>query len=168
MRHAAALCHIEGGLALELGDIAAQTTRAELLQLLKSWFPEFDVIRAEHRLKTGPTILMTGIDEESGARLLHALKGLKIPARLVDYRSESWGKRLWNSGLVVSAISLFLAAIFRGHAAFLFVLIAGGAPLAAALLAEHRRKPLLTPEDSTVSAINGLLYLKSTPRSLSP
>ena len=61
---------------------------------------------AERRLKNGPTILITGIDQESGVRLLDALKGMKVQARLVDHNAEPWVKRLWNSGLVVSAISL--------------------------------------------------------------
>jgi hypothetical protein len=142
----------KGGLALELGDVPAQDTRRELLQLLNGWFPDFDTMRAERRLRTGPTILITGIDEESGDRLLDALKGLRVPARLVDHRAESWGKRLWNSGLIVSVVSLLLAAILRGPAAFVFVLIAGGAPLAAAIFAEHKRKPLLTQAGPTFSA----------------
>ncbi|MGO9569814.1 MAG: zinc ribbon domain-containing protein [Desulfomonilaceae bacterium] len=142
----------KGALALELGDVPSQNTRGELLQLLKSWFPDFDAILAERRLRKGPTILMTGIDEESGARLLNALKGLKIQARLVDHRAEPWIKRLWNSGLAVSVVSLLLAVVFRGPAAFVFVLIAGGAPLAAALLIEQRRKPLLTQASLMLSA----------------
>jgi hypothetical protein len=141
-----------GTLALELGDVPAQNTRRELLQLLKGWFPEFDAIGAERRLKAGPTILIAGIDEESGTRFLAALKGLKVQTRLVDHRVEPWVKRLWNSGLVVSAVSLLLAALFRGPAGFGFILVAGGAPLVAALLVEHKRKPLLTPTASMASA----------------
>lgn len=142
----------KGSLALELGDVPSKNSREELLQAMKSWFPDFDTIRAERRLKNGPTILMTGVDEESGVRLLDALKGMKIQARLVDHSAESWVKRLWNSGLVVSAISLLLAAIFRGPTAFIFILIAGGAPLAASLWVEHKRKPLLTQASSMFPA----------------
>jgi hypothetical protein len=142
----------KGTLDLELGDIASQNTRTELLQLLKGWFPDFDAIRAERRLKTGPTILIAGIDEESGARLIAALGSLKVQARLVDHSAESWVKRLWNSGLIVSAVSLVLAAVFGGAAAFVFILVAGGAPLAAALMAEHKRRPLLTHAGVTISA----------------
>ena len=142
----------KGSLALELGDVPSQNSRGELLQALKSWFPDLDTIRAERRLKNGPTILITGIDQESGVRLLDALKGMKVQARLVDHNAEPWVKRLWNSGLVVSAISLLLAAILGGPAAFVFILIAGGAPLAAALWVEHKRKPLLTQASSMFSA----------------
>jgi len=142
----------KGSLALELGDVPSQNSRGELLQALKSWFPDFDSIRAERRLKNGPTVLITGIDEDYGVRLLDALKGMKVQARLVDHRAESWVKLMWNSGLVVSVISLLLAAIFRGPAAFLFILIAGGAPLAAALWVEHKRKPILTQASSMFSA----------------
>ncbi len=142
----------KGSLALELGDVPSQTGRGELLQALKSWFPGFDTIRAERRLKNGPTILITGIDQDSGVRLEDALKGMKVQARLVDHSAEPWVRRLWNSGLVVSALSLLLAAIFRGPAAFVFILIAGGAPLAAALWVERKRKPLLTQASSMFSA----------------
>jgi hypothetical protein len=95
---------------------------------------------------------MAGIDEEYGARFLDVLKSLKVQARLVDLSADSWIKRLWNSGLIVSAVSLLLAAVFRGQAAFVLVLIAGGAPLAAALLGEHKRRPLLAQSSHTVSA----------------
>jgi hypothetical protein len=142
----------KGMLALELGDVPALKTRKELLQLLKGWFPDLDTISAERRLKTGPTILITGIDEESGARLLAALAGLKLQARLVDHRAESWVKRLWNSGLIVSVVSLFLASVLGGAAAFGFILVAGGAPLAAALFVEHKRRPLLRQAGSTAYA----------------
>jgi hypothetical protein len=138
----------KGSLALELGDVPSQNSREELLHALKSWFPDFDTIRAERRLKNGPTILITGIDQESGVRLLDALKSMKIQARLVDHSAEPWVKRLWNSGLVVSALSLLFAVIVGGPAAFIFILIAGGAPLAAALWTEHKRKPLLTQASS--------------------
>jgi hypothetical protein len=141
-----------GSLALELGDVPSQNSREELLQALKAWFPDFDTTLAERRLKNGPTILITEIDHESAVRLLDALKSMKVQARLVDSRADSWPKRLWNSGLIVSAISLLLAAISGGAAAFLFVLIAGGAPLAAALWGEHKRKPLLTQASSMFSA----------------
>jgi hypothetical protein len=142
----------KGSLALELGDVPSQSSRDELLLALKSWFPDFDTIRAERRLKNGPTILITGIDQESGVRLLDAVKGMKVQARLVDHSAESWVKRLWNSGLVVSAISLLLAAILGGPTAFVFVLIAGCAPLAAAFWVEHKRKPFLTQASSMFSA----------------
>ena len=115
----------KGSLALELGDVPSQNSRGELLQALKSWFPDLDTIRVERRLKNGPTILITGIDQESGVRLLDALKEMKVQARLVDHNAEPWVKRLWNSGLVVSAISLLLAAILGGPAAFVFILIVG-------------------------------------------
>jgi hypothetical protein len=142
----------KGSLALELGDVLSQNIREELLQALKSWFPDLDAIIAEKRLKNGPTTLITGIDHESAIRLLDSLKGMKVQARLVDHRAESWVKRLWNSGLVASALSLLLAAFFGGPAAFVFIVIAGGAPLAAALWVEHKRKPLLTQADSMFSA----------------
>jgi hypothetical protein len=142
----------KGSLALELGDVPSQNNREKLLRALKSWFPDFDTILAEKRLKYGPTILITGIDHESAIRLLDSLKDMKVQVRLVDHDSESWVKRLWNSGLVVSALSLLLAAIFGGPSAFVFILIAGGAPLVAALWVEHKRKPLLTQASSMFSA----------------
>lgn len=142
----------KGTLALEHGDIPSQNARGELLRLLKSWFPRFDAIHAERRLKQGPAILIAGIDEETGDRLLDVLKSMKVPARLVDHRSNSWGKRVWNSGLIVSVFSLILAAIFRGPISFIFILLAGGAPLLGALLIQHRRKPLLAQADPLFSA----------------
>lgn len=142
----------KGPLALELGDVPAQNTRTELLQLLKAWFPDLDSVNAEKLLKTGPTVLMTGIDEESGTRILTLMQNLKVPARLVDHRADSWIKRLWNSGLVVSIISLLLAAIFRGPVGFLLILIAGGAPLAASLLIGRKRKPLFGQVEPTIFA----------------
>ncbi len=142
----------KGALALELGDIPSQNARGDLLRLLKTWFPHFDTFRAESRLKKGPAILVAGIDEETGDRLLEVLKSMKVPARLVDHLLESWAKRLWNSGLVVSVVSLLLAAIFRGPISFIFILLAGGAPLLAALIGEQRRKPLLTQTGPIPSA----------------
>src|SRR5512139_3976753 len=101
----------EGELALQLGDVPAAQTRAELIQALKEWFPALDAFRAESRLKNGAAILVSGIDEPTGGRLVETLKAMRVQSRLVPQQTaSSWLKRLWNPGLIAGGLLLILGA----------------------------------------------------------
>jgi len=135
-----------GSLSVEIPDIASEQIRTDVTRLLKSWFPDLDIGAVQEALRTRWVTLIAGIDEDSGNRILDALKVFKIRGRLVSpSMEESWPARLWNPGLLVSAIALINAAIFGGLIAFFGLLAAVGAPVAWTLVESRRQRPLVTP-----------------------
>ncbi len=137
-----------GQLALQLGDVPAAKTRADLVATLKTWFPALDALRAENRLKYGPATLVDGIDEPTGARLVEALERMKVQSRLVPRQTgASWFKHLWNPGLIVGGLLLIFGAGFGGISGVLMCLIGLGVPFAWGFWKEAQLKPLLpTPQ----------------------
>lgn len=132
-----------GGLAVEIGEVPSQHIRNELLALLKSWFPRIDLIRAENQLKSGRTLLLRGVDEASGRRLLEAVRHLKVEGNLIAPGEDKIGiARLWNTGLVASGLSLGLAVIIGGWTALVLVAAAFAAPVVGAFL---KRTGTMTP-----------------------
>ncbi len=152
----------EGQLALQLADVPAAKTRADLVRVLKEWFPALDAFRAESRLKHGSAILVDGIDEPTGARLVEALKNMRVQGRLVPRQAgSSWLKRLRNPGLIVGGLLLILGAGLGGISGFLMFLVGLGVPVAWGFWKEAQVKPLL-PAPQTDPARDRLIEL-STP-----
>jgi hypothetical protein len=126
---------LPGTYTVVIDEVASQQIRHQLSAALKSWFPHADSIVAEERLKAGRALLIQGVDEASGRRLLDALRSFKVDGIVARGGGEKpWFARLWNVGLVVSGLSLGLATIIGGWTAFLLFLVALGAPVAGALL----------------------------------
>lgn len=134
-----------GPLELELEEIPSEHIRAQVVNLLKSWFPDMDAVSAPEKLKADPIRLMTGVDEESGKRILEALKALKVNGRLTRPELRpSFLRKLLNPGLVISAAALIIALISGGLVSFLAVLAAAGVPVAWALVSYRPSTPLIT------------------------
>jgi hypothetical protein len=130
-----------GPVAVEVDDVASENIRRTVVSILKTWFPELDSIKADRRLKAGRSILMKGISEDSGSRIVDALKALKVGARLVG--KDSWLRNLFNGGLIVSGVALFLTLFFGPLFGFFLFLVAVGAPLLGAFLRDRQRQPLV-------------------------
>ncbi|MDQ7785093.1 MAG: hypothetical protein RDU20_19565, partial [Desulfomonilaceae bacterium] len=86
----------KGSIGVEIDEVPAEKLRGDLSALLRSWFPDVDVLDAKRRLESGKTLLLTGIDEDSAHRLVETLKTMKAPARLVRVDAgRSWVENLW-------------------------------------------------------------------------
>jgi len=142
-----------GNMRVEIPDIASEQIRTDITRLLKSWFPHLDTAEVRTALETRWVTLIGGIDEGSGNRILDALKVFKVRGRLVSPSVEkSWPAKLWNPGLLVSAVALISAAIFGGLFAFFAVVAALGFPVAWALVEGRRQVPLVTAPSTGFSA----------------
>lgn len=133
-----------GDLSVEMSDVPSENHRARLVDLLKSWFPRFDSVDAEQRIKK-KTILVDGVDEESGKRLVKALEKLKVGARIT--RGVGLSGLLLNGGLVISALALVLLVVLLPFGMMLtellLFLIMVAAPAVGAWRKREQMKPLV-------------------------
>jgi hypothetical protein len=133
-----------GNLAIEIPDVPSAQIRKQLLKEFKKWFPAIDPIAVENGLRGGPRILVAGIDEQSGNRLLEELRSMKVDARLIrDAGGRSFFQRLWNPGLLVGVGLMIVAALAQGLTGFILFLLGAGSPFAWAFWRSGRRAPLL-------------------------
>jgi hypothetical protein len=137
-------------------EVPGEKLRAELGSLIGSWFPSVDALEANNRLKSGRTLLLRGIDEESAVRILGIFKAMKAPGKLVrDDTGRGWFKRLWNPGLTATAAAVLLALIMGGVIGFVLVVAGLAAPPAWAFFRGTPRTPLISvvprePEEDLV------------------
>lgn len=138
-----------GSVAVEIGEIPSAEIRSELQAALRNWFPRLDPFQAEDRLKSSPSLLVAGIDEESGRRILDALKAWKVNGRLVPQsragQGFDWKRWILNPGLAVSALALFLSWLVGGVPGLIFLLAALAAPPVTGLLRRKDDQPLVPP-----------------------
>lgn len=150
-----------GTLALQLSDVVAAQTRADLVRTLKEWFPDLDVLRADNSLRYGSATLVSGIDEPTGNRLLEAFKKMRVQARLVPQQApSSWLRRVWNPGLVAGGLLLVIGASLGGIPGFLLFLIGLGTPFGWGFWKERQLKPLI-PAPRTDPTMDRLLELSA-------
>ncbi len=146
----------KGSFAVEIQEVPSEKLSDDLVSLIRSWFPGVDHLEAKNRLKSGRTLLLAGIDEESAVRILDTLKAMKAPGRLVrDDTGQGWGKRLWNPGLAITASAWLLALIIGGIAGIVLAVSGMAAPLAWAFLRGTAGSPLISvlprePEEDLV------------------
>ncbi|GEM_PF-660309 len=142
-----------GGFSVELSDVPSEEMRGDAVKVLKKWFPQLDSLELAEQLKAGRSVLIAGIDEESGARILDALKPMKVGGRLIrSGQKQTDSRSLLFGSLGISAISLVAAILFFGPLSLLFILIAIVSGVVAALSARGRSEPLIDaaaghPED---------------------
>lgn len=133
-----------GHFAVEVPDVPSTQIRNQVLNELKKWFPGIDPIAVENKLREGPRTLITGIDEQSGNRLLEVLKSMKVDGRLIrDAGGRSFFQSLWNPGLLIGAGLMIVAALAQGLTGFILFLLGAGSPFAWAFWRSGRRAPLL-------------------------
>ena len=143
-----------GNLAVEIPDVPSAQIRKQLVQEFKKWFPGIDPIAIENKLRRGPRILVTGLDEQSGNRLLEVLKSMKVDGRLIrDAGGRSFFQRLGNPGLLIGAGLLILAALTQGLTGFILFLLGAACPFAWAFWKSGRRAPLLGGADINADAV---------------
>ncbi len=132
-----------GSFSVEIQDVPSDITRGQVVAILKKWFPEMDALSANRRLRDNPTILVNGVDEESGNRLLRALSPLKIHGHILESADTTWWKLVWNPGLLASVPAVVTAWGLDGTASVVALIVAVAAPAVGALLARSRREPLV-------------------------
>ncbi len=136
-----------GALAIEVQDVPGKRLRTKIVGVLKAWFPTIDTVRADEQFRSGWHILVRGVDEDSGRRLLDALKKINLDGHLVrEHLGTSWKERLVNPGLIVGAACVLLSVILGGAAAMALVPIALAAPVAWAFLASRGQRALVSLE----------------------
>lgn len=144
-----------GSFAVEIGEIPSAEVRSEVQAALRNWFPQLDFLETEKRLSSSSSVLVSGIDEESGRRILDAMKAWKVNGRLVPEapsgRGLDWKRLIINPGLAVSALALLAALLIGGVSGILLLLVALAAPPVAGLLLHKDRQPLV-PSWSLFSA----------------
>lgn len=133
----------DGSVSVVVGDVPSAEIRSQLTAVLKSWFPGLDSFEAEDRLKTGPTLLISGIDESSAGKLVAALKGFHAPAKAERDRERSFFKSLWNGGLLVTPPALLIALLVGSWVGLLLFMIGVAAPIVGAMLKIRHMQPLL-------------------------
>jgi hypothetical protein len=134
-----------GSVAVELEEVPSQRLRNELVSQLKSWFPSLDALDAADRLKSGRTLLIQGISEESADRILNRLKAMKVPGRISRAAAQTnWGKRLLNPGLAVSVGALFIGWWIGGISGLVLALLGAAVTPAWALLKGSVMSPLIS------------------------
>ncbi len=79
-------------------------------------------------LRNSTTVLVNGVDEGSGNRLLRALLPLKIHGRILESADATWWKLIWNPGLLASVPALVAAWGLGGTASVLSLMVAVTAP----------------------------------------
>ncbi len=127
---------------MEVDEVASERLREETAEVLKSWFPSIDLLKALELLKQDKSVLIEGVDEDSAKRIVAALKSMKVGSRMAGARDPLW-KHLFNPGLIISAASLVLAPFLGLLAKFLLLLIALGAPVVGALIKIRKLRPLV-------------------------
>ena len=132
-----------GKLAIEISDVPSAQIRKQLLQEFKKWFPGIDPIAVENKLRGRPSILVTGIDELSGNRLLEALKAMKVEGRLIRGPGSSFLQTLWNPGLLIGVGLMIAAALAQGVTGFILFLLGAVSPFGWAFWKSGRQAPLL-------------------------
>jgi hypothetical protein len=105
-----------------------------------------DSLELDKRLQAGSSVLISGIDEASGQRILQALKAFKATGRLSRHEQEgtSWLTRIWNPGLGVFAVSLILALLVKGVTGAVLALLGIAAVSAGIVLKGRRRIPVIS------------------------
>ncbi len=131
-----------GNLSVEMSDVPSEKLRRRLAGIFKSWFPRFDAVEAEERIKK-KTILVEGVDEESGKRLVEALQKLKVGARLT--RGMNLSGLLMNGGLVISAAALLLLLLLIPTGMLITKLMLFLIMLAAPAVGAWRKRKQMTP-----------------------
>lgn len=136
-----------GSFAVEVSEIPSAQVRSEVQAALRNWFPRLDIFEAEKRLKSRSSVLISGINEESGRRILEALRAWKVNGRLVPEVPAGgrvdWKKWILNPGLAFSGMALLSALLVGGMTALLLILVAFAAPLLTGLLRRNDGKPLI-------------------------
>ncbi|MBM4325724.1 MAG: hypothetical protein FJ118_01055 [Deltaproteobacteria bacterium] len=133
-----------GDLSVIVEDVASEKLRALLLTKIKAWFRQVDSLEADQKLKRGRWVLVSGVEEESGNRLVEALRSIKIPARLG--REPGWPQALWNGSLIISAIAGLFAAFSGPLWAFLFFLTAVAAPVMGGMRKLRQMRPVIAAQ----------------------
>jgi hypothetical protein len=132
-----------GKLAIEISDVPSAQVRKQLVQEFKRWFYGIDPIAVENKLRGGPRILVAGIDEQSGNRLLEALKAMKVEGRLIRGPGRSFFQILWNPGLLIGVGLMIAAALAQGVTGFILFLLGAVSPFGWAFWKSGRQAPLL-------------------------
>ncbi len=135
-----------GPFSVEIQEVPSEALRTQALSVLKSWFPEMEPIRADRILRSGRSILVNGVDEDSADRILRAFKPIKISGRILEFRGGDWWKLIWNPGLILSVPGLVATWTLGGVAAILSFMVAVAAPVIGAVLERSRREPLVRQE----------------------
>ncbi|HTY25812.1 MAG TPA: zinc ribbon domain-containing protein [Desulfomonilaceae bacterium] len=142
-----------GNLAVEVRDVPSERIRSQVLAELKKLFPSIDSIAAETRLRAGPLILLAGIDQESGNRLLEKLKSIKVDGRLVPQTGDdSWRRYFWNAGFPFGAVLLILGALLQGTVGLIVFMLGLACPTAWSMWKRARQKPLVTDVETNPNA----------------
>lgn len=142
-----------GDLSVEMSEVPSDKLRGRIVGLLKSWFPRIDSVEADERLKK-KSVIVKGVDEESGRRLIKALEKMKVGAGLT--KGPGLFSLLFNGGLVITALALVLMVVllpfgFLGTKLLLFLVMVA-APLIGAYRKREQMKPLAwTPTAVTKS-----------------
>jgi hypothetical protein len=134
-----------GSFSVKLEEVASERIRSDVVDNVKSWFPDVNPLEVDKKLKSGPSIFIRGVDEPSAQRILAYFKSIKVPGRIVREKDlASWSGRLWSPGLGVGAIALVLALLVGGLVGGLLILAGVGAVAAGAFLKTRRSKPLVS------------------------
>lgn len=133
-----------GDMALRLMDIPSQQLRETIVRLLASWFPSLDRISAEHGLASGSMIIVQGISEQSGERILDTLKRFRVHGELIPVSELKPGfSRFLNLGWILPVLTLLLSLVTFGKIPFWLVLLSLPAPFLWGFLAPKQVKPLV-------------------------
>jgi len=135
----------KGAFAVEVGEVASQAIRDEIVAELKSRFPQLDTLAAEKQFKAEASILLSGVDEPSARRIVEELKKFKAPVRVMHQHRPRWWHWILNLGLVASAAAVLLAIVVGGWFGLLMILVAAAAPVVAELLWISQTRPLVVP-----------------------
>lgn len=134
-----------GPFAVELEEIASEQIRSAVVANVTSWFPQVNPLEIDGRLKSGPSILLKGVDEDSARRVIEYLKAFKAPGRMVDPKAlDSWPHNVWNPGLAVAAVALIAALAVGGLTGALFVVAGVGAVAVGAFLKGKKSQPVIS------------------------
>ena len=134
-----------GSFAVELEDVPSERIRSEFVDNVRSWFPDVNPLEVDRKLKSGPSILIRGIDEASARRILAYLKAVKAPGRILEEEAlGSWSGRLWSPGLGVGAVALVVALLAGGLVGVLLIVAGVGAVAAGAFLKGRRLQPVIS------------------------
>ncbi len=147
-----------GDVAVETLEVASVTTRERLVRCLRVRFPHLDWFALEARLKQPSAVLVSGISEESAARLMAFFKDLGIAAQLARTHKTSVFQRLWNPGLIAVAGASALSLFFDGITVALLMLIGLGLWAVGVYRLGRREIPIIR---SSYSGTEAEYWLKS-------
>jgi hypothetical protein len=140
--------------AIRLLDVPAAQLRETAVEILRVWFPALDAVAAAERLKTGPAVLVQGVDEQSGQRILNALKKLKLQGQLTGIAPKgSLAGRLVNPGLIVTVLAVLLDILLRGRIPLVLVLLSFAAPMVWGFFLRKVDGPLVVEWEPTPDAV---------------